>query len=161
MSSANVKVTGDKELIARLLELEPKVRNRVLRPAVTAAARPIRAAAKASVPVRFGALKKSIDLKVKTYRKGVSAIIGPRSDVSYTHTDMFGRQTTVKPSKYAHLVEGGAKPHVIRMGKNNKVVWLHSGTKATRFMENSIESQGAIAMSIMNKKIEEGIIKYA
>lgn len=157
----DIHIIGDKDLIKRLEFLTPSIRKKVLRPAVTAASRPIRQAAKASVPVRFGALKKSIDLKAKSYKETAVAIVGPKTGQSATGVNLFGQSGRIVPTQYAHLVEKGTKPHVIRTGRGRKVIWMHPGSPPTRFMQKALSSQATHASGILNRKIAEGIEKYA
>lgn len=160
-SVANIKLTGDKEIIARLKALPAKVQKKVLRPAVTAASRPVRIAAKRNAPVGQGFLKKAIDLKVKTYRRNVLGMIGPRSDMTFPTKNLWGKPINAKPAWYAVMQNDGVKPHQIMVGKGKKVAWQHPGTVGTKFMEKAYESTKASALSTMNKKLMEGIMKQA
>lgn len=136
-----MKVTGDKELIANLRAMDRAARAKAIRPAVTAAAKPMQAAMTLHAPFRTGALKRSVDTKVKTYKNAVVAIIGPRSDLIEVQTyAKSGRVRRVRPSKYAHLVERGT-------------VRSKANPFATRaFMQTAAESQ-----AILETRIVEGI----
>jgi hypothetical protein len=109
---------GTKALLAELDKLDARVRKRGIRRAVTAAARPVRAAYQGNVPVLFGWLRYAIDLKVKTYRETAVAVVGARSDVSAQVPSGFGGTRTERPSKYAAIIELGAKPHLIPAGRH-------------------------------------------
>lgn len=156
-----IEIFGDKALMARLDRLPDTLRKRVLRPAVTAAGRPVRQAAKANVPIRFGFLKKAIDVKAKSYKTTAVAIVGPRSDMSTTGTNLFGQPIRVSPSLYAHLVEGGVRPHAMPWGPGGKGRWMHPGNAPKRFLERAWESQLATAQAKLNQKIAEGLEKHA
>lgn len=95
--------------IARGRKAGPKLR-RAVRRAMNKAKTPILKAAKREVPKDKGVLRLSLRAKVGTSGETVWAIIGPRRG-------KFKR--TVKKQKqdvdafYAHMVEGGTKPHRI------------------------------------------------
>lgn len=161
MSGYEIRVVGDKELMRRLEKLSRSLSNKILRPAVAAACRPMRSAARAGAPMVMGNLKASIEQKVKTGKVAVFGVIGPRSDVVGTRVDLFGRTVPEKPSKIAHLVEGGARPHTIRTGRGLKVIWKHPGFAGTHFMERAFDRTSHTTQSIMERKIAEGLEKHA
>lgn len=160
-----MKLTGDKALARYLQTLPRGVRNKILRPAMAAAARPVRQAAKANARGSIAAgsrqLEKSIDVKVKSTKRGAYAVIGPRSDKTGERVNLFGVTMSHRPSKISHLVESGAKPHVIMIGRGRKTPWQHPGTPATKFMERAWNSTSSQAMRIIQAKIQEGIAKHA
>lgn len=156
---ANVR--GEKRLLDRLERLKLATQKRILRPAVTAAARPIRQAAKANVPVQLGLLKRSLIVKTITYPQTAVAIVGPQTKLNATRVNLFGRTVLTRPTKYAHLVEGGTRPHLIRLGRGGKVQWMHPGTPPRRFLQRAAENQMATAQAKLNQKIREGLEKYA
>jgi HK97 gp10 family phage protein len=65
-----VKVEGAKELERQLRELPGKVEQKILRQAVTAAAKPILDDARAQAPVKSGALRASLKVRAGKRRKG-------------------------------------------------------------------------------------------
>lgn len=69
------------------------------------AIKPILRAARALAPVRTGALKKSLGIRVKRYTRDgiVYGVMGPRRSKVFTGKN--GK--AIKPSKYAHLAERG------------------------------------------------------
>lgn len=111
------KIKGDlkgvKEAAQALEGLKRGLRNKVLRRAVTAAARVVLRSVKAAeTRRRTGQLKKSLDIKVRTYSSGaVVGVIGP----SRGFRIMLGKQP-VDPIYYAHLVEAGVRPHALGKG---------------------------------------------
>jgi len=107
---AKIEIDGMKELNAAIAALgSASAKGRVTRAAVNAGGRVIRKQAKANARKikRTGALAKSTDMKVKTYKQSGNtvAIIGPQKD--FTITDpVHGK---VNPRLYAHLVELGTE----------------------------------------------------
>lgn len=188
--SINIKaaILGDKALQVRLEGLKRGVRNKILRPAVSAAARPLRQTAKANVPVRSGALRKAIDMKIKSGRQTVFGVVGPRSrpQVLMMYAEP-GRRTARKvvPNFYAHLVEGGTRPHAV--GKGSKLRkrgtiakasrravlrgvraesyeqrgGMHPGTPAVRFLARAFASNLSAMRGVMESKVREGLEKHA
>ena len=78
--------TADATKLMRTLSLMPqKVQRRVAGKAVRAGGKPILQAQKAGVAVDKGTLKKSLGVKVKTYRRSLTALsmIGPRVSGKY------------------------------------------------------------------------------
>lgn len=63
------EVVGQRELFARLRQLPPKVQRKVVRPALRAAAKVIHAEAKQLVPVRSGALQKSLKVRAQKRKR--------------------------------------------------------------------------------------------
>jgi hypothetical protein len=160
-----MRIIGDKALSRYLQTLPRAVRNKILRPAMTSAARPVRQAAKANARGSFAAgsrqLEKTIDIKVKSTRRGAYAVIGPRSDKTGERVNLFGVTVRHIPSKISHLVEAGAAPHVIMLGRGRKTAWQHPGTPATKFMERAWNSTSSQSMRIIEAKIQEGIARHA
>lgn len=69
-------VRGDKALYNALLELEPKMRRKVLQKAANTAMRPVLVAARANAPKKSGDLRRSI--KSKTLKRNRKGYIGQR-----------------------------------------------------------------------------------
>jgi len=86
-------------------KLASDVEKQAMREAVRKASTPMLQDTRAKAPVRTGALKESLAVKVKTYKRGnnatVMAIIGPDSKFVGANGDT--------PAKYAHLVEFGTE----------------------------------------------------
>lgn len=109
----------------KLEKIGQKILGKTLRKAVNAAASQVLKAAKSSVPVQSGLLKKSLGKKVRLYKGGTVAValIGPRTGfkkivviaagkgaVASTKKGQKllaqgGRTYTRNPARYAHLVE--------------------------------------------------------
>lgn len=118
--------------------------------AVKAGAKLIQGAAKARAPKRkgSGALRQSLGIKSVKGSKGRTlsfAVIGPRKKVAkMVPVGRGGRKVRAVPAYYAHLVEGGTKPH--RLSKGAKVARrgkaasgqdagaLHPGAKPQPFL---------------------------
>jgi HK97 gp10 family phage protein len=91
-----------------------KVVLRILPPATRAAARQVVNVARSNVPKRTGQLKKSLGLRVKTYRKDgkAYAAIGARSGFKIqtgvvSRGPKAGEPIYSNPTQYLHLVERG------------------------------------------------------
>lgn len=144
--TGRITITGDKALIDNLRAMGRAARAKAIRPAVTAAAKPMQAAMVLHAPYRTGALKRSIDTKVKTYKDAVVAIIGPRWDQIEVQTFRSIFQTSltnatvrrVQPGRYAHLVEGGT-----HRSKKNPFA-------ERAFMQTAAESQAILETMIVS-----------
>ena len=123
---------------AKLLEdLPASVESRVMGTAVEKAVKPIETLAKSKVPVRTGALRKSITTVVRRYPdKGkIVGIVGPEKGARYLGGRKIVRGgsllNTDRPDKYAHLVEFG---HHTAAGTGAKV----SNTKGTSIRKGTL-----------------------
>ncbi len=115
----SLHVAGATELINRLKQLGPTLKNSVMRDVMKAAARPIVQATKALAPVQTGLLRQSIASVVVKSKDSYSALIGMRhvsgrkrkgakfkpSKTVLRRIADFG--TAGDPARYAHLVEFG------------------------------------------------------
>lgn len=152
----SLSISGEKELLRALDSLESGVRKKGARQAVTKGIRPIKAATKANVPVRYGWLKKAIDSKVKTFSRSgtVVGIIGARSDLEATITDRFGNAERIRPSNYFHLVEFGTAAHEVKLGK---VKVPHPGARGLAPLRRAFEATIGAAQEIMASTLREFI----
>lgn len=110
---AKHELSGMKETIAALEDLDKKLRKKIVRTAARKVMTPIAKDAKRRAPKRTGALKKSIGVKQSVNKKQGVVItrIGARKGYDTT-IEVKGRDGTtrkekVNPSRYAHLVEFG------------------------------------------------------
>jgi HK97 gp10 family phage protein len=125
-NSANLKLTGFKELEAALLKLPPELAKTVEAAALRAGMVPVRKAAigYAGKSKRTGLLQKSIGLTVRRIRRKMqyvnryTARVGPRGGFRQPLLTPSGKQATRKgrpafqdPRYYAHLVEYGTAKH--------------------------------------------------
>lgn len=124
---------------ARLKEMRGDLKYKAINSGLVYAARPIRDAMRAAAPMRTGKLRKSIGTRLANTRQkrrlGIdptmhAVIVGPRS----TH------------GRIANVLEGGAKPHIIRPRDARTVLRLygnkfvaqvsHPGIKARWFIDS-------------------------
>lgn len=138
-------VEGAAELVQWMRKIPLKLKRKVLRDAVREALKPVRSAAKAKAPIRWGYLKRSLGLKVKTYPSGnVVGLTGPRSN--FRVPDPRGGQTksgkpkSIRPAWYAHLVEGGTKR-----------------ARAKPFLGPAADANMNVAASIMVAKVKAAV----
>jgi HK97 gp10 family phage protein len=192
-----LRVGGVQDTINAFRDLPRAIRNRHMRIAMNAGAGVIRDAAVANAPKETGLLKKSLKIKVRVpdasfntrhHGRPAYAVIGPaRNVVGLTQTSKAGlKLTTVKrlqrkgfrgnlvqrrrPSRYAHLVEKGTRPHGIR-AKNVGLLSSgtaifgssvkHPGTKAQSFLSRAVQSSGEAAKQKVIQKLKDGITDWA
>ena len=157
-----VKVTGYKQAKLNAAELVDKIGRGAMREALTKAARLMTAAVRANAPVgATGLLKKSIRQKVitNTKRQSVAAFIGPSNNVS-GQVDRFGTGNiqTVRPSKYAHLVEFGTAS---RGSYGRDRVTISPGNPPRPFLRPAYESTKKAAHSKYKAELGPAIEKTA
>lgn len=157
--SARVRVEGADALILRLALLERGRARNIMRGGLRAAAVPLIARARQLVPIsgldprnltargrvrggkhnrRPGDLLRSIRFSSRGYRDGSL----------YAEVKAGGRRAF-----YAHMVEGGTKPHEIRPRDAKALVVAgrpvakikHPGTRAARFMDRAAQQAGRAA----------------
>lgn len=150
----HMEVEGVAELMAALDGFKAAAQRRITRPAVTAASvvvlRAIRQRAPTKKAGRTGQLRKSLGRVVRTYKATgvVMAVIGPRK--GFISVDEAGRK--VNPVKYAHLVEYGTAPHMVRGA-------LHPGGRAKPFMRPGWHESEGKAKSVLYARIAVEIEK--
>lgn len=154
----------------KMAELTVAVQKQILRKAVRAGAKAPREAAKQDAPKRLGVLGQSISVKIGTNKrdKSVYAVIGPRRGVRGQRPTGTGA-AGVRPSKYAHLVEFGTRPHSLAKGdklarrkqaaKQTAAGKKHPGAKANPFLERAYRQTAAAAKAAMIAVIEAEIKK--
>lgn len=98
--------TGFSPAFRRLNKLEKVKAKAIWRKALRAGATILLKAARELVPTRSKMLRRSLAIRIKSRRRDgvIIAIVGPRQKFEKV---INGRK--VKPSNYAHLVEGGRK----------------------------------------------------
>ncbi|MCR4300180.1 MAG: HK97 gp10 family phage protein [Sulfuricaulis sp.] len=126
-------IEGVEGLQARLLQLPAKLEQKILRGALRAGAVVIKRAADAEVPRRSGKLARTLRVSTKSRRGLVTASI---------------KAGDKNRAWYAHIVEGGAKPHPIR-AKRFPFLRLHGnvfvrkvshpGARPNRFMKRALD----------------------
>jgi HK97 gp10 family phage protein len=160
----------------RLVTMKRALRNRILRKAVRAAAKPVRQAAKANAPRLSGALAASISVRIAVNRRtgAVYAVVGPKRRFEFRR-----RKRTVSsgtPTKIAHLIEGGVRPHSTskgdtlgrtRTGKGGKARVTahrqtgrqHPGFAPRHFLSNAWRSEFRPAVIEMRRVIAAELAK--
>jgi len=128
------RITGGKQITKRLNALEPKVRNKIIRKATRAAARPIASAVKRRAPVLSGMLKKSVKiraLKRSRKAKGIRVMTGK---IAFQGDEFYGG-----------FVEFGH--HIGRRGVANRrfVGGVH-------FMEEAFDARRRLSQKILRLK---------
>ncbi len=156
------KVTGYKQAQHNAKELVDKLHRGGMRGALTKAARLMTAAAKSRAPVgATGLLKKSLKQKVvtNTRKQSVTAYVGPSNNVT-GQVDRFGngKITTVRPAKYAHLVEFGT---AARGSYGRKGQTSDPGNPPRPFMRPAYESTREAAINAYKKELGPSIEKTA
>ncbi len=136
---ASVTITGDKRLMRQLASLGGGAQRRIMRPAITKAAKLVVKTARPLVSVDEGLLKKSLGTQINTYKTGaVIARIGARSGFSETDED----GNTRDPKNYAHLVENGT---------------IFQGPQP--FLRPAMDSNRGTVKQIINKEVGQRIKK--
>lgn len=196
MSRQVVKVFGVSDCVAAFSDLPRTVQNRHMRIALNAAGGVIRDAAVANLPRETGLLRKSVKVKVrvpnashnqKHWGRPAYAVIGPARRVVGLATTVLGKtragikraikaQTGAgsvrirRPSRYAHLIERGTKPHVIRAKTSSQLsdggtvfgkTVRHPGTQGIHFLSRAVSSYGQVAVGKMTRKLQDGVNDWA
>lgn len=146
MANAPMQLFGDRQLERVFKTLGERVHRKLLRQAVNVAATPVVKAAKQNAKKESGLLKKSLGKKIvtNTKRQSVTAIIGPRRDVTGTY-----KGKVRKPSRYAHLVEKG---HIDQAGRY---------IPAQPFLNPALASTQSQSLGILQSKLADGVVKEA
>jgi HK97 gp10 family phage protein len=150
-----VEVRNMKELVAQLDGLEADIKHKVIQTSLLDAAKIVQRVARSLSPLKTGSFRQSIrvrKLKKKEFRGADE--IGAVVDFN------------TKEARYAHIVEGGAKPHVIVPRKK-------SGKKALKFKggyvsrvrhpgfkgKNVLQKAWTTSQASVEKNIEDSITK--
>jgi hypothetical protein len=102
---------------------------------------------------RSGLLRKGMTKKVRSYKSGIAwGAIGPDRDL----VGMWGirKPRRIRPANYAHLVEGGTKPHTIKFKTRNRVM-EHPGTDPHPFRRPALEASKAEAIRKGEEKLAQ------
>lgn len=171
--------------IGTLGRFKSAIQRRILRSALTKAARVLAKEAKKLAPKDSGLLKKSIGYVVRTYKDGrLTAVIGPRRGFKQmvTRTKRFPVKSGTSafaasdiqvtemadPVNYAHLVEYGTEPHSIaggddRLNKSGvagrQIGATHPGAKARPFMRPAYDRKKGEAESVFRQGVADGLIR--
>jgi HK97 gp10 family phage protein len=179
---ATIRIEGVKELFDKLDRIAGtgskgrRTAKAMMRKAMRAGSAPIRKRAKATTPRDTGNLHASIAVKVKQYPSGVTVgIVGPRAKFTRTRTRKGVKRKEVIDAFYAHMVEGGTKPHQIPKrptqaktlsfisggGTRFRKVVMHPGAKAQPFIQKAADRSEKLAAAAFAKKLGEELRKEA
>ncbi len=143
-------IRGLPDLEKRLRELPEKLERKILRQALRQGANVILRDARARVPVKSGALQKSLRVSTSARRGQVRAKIVAGSNKK-------------GGAFYAHIVEGGAKAHVIKGRKGKRLAFgakliyptqvRHPGARAQPFLRPALEQSANAAVEAVAAEI--------
>lgn len=140
MTYKNIK--GATELERTLAQLPVKLERSILRGAVRAAANVIKPIAVSKAPIRKGKLRGSIRVSTRAKGSTVTAII---SAGDRKKGGVF----------YAHMVEGGTKPHLIKAGKS-KSLSIGGGRSVNVRYPSKVNHPGAKPSPFMGPALDQG-----
>lgn len=156
MKQGQMKVEGGKELAKLLRALPDKVADKLMANATSAGGRKLAKAIAQKTPVDTGRLRDSI--KAKRDRKA-----------KYTFTMKVG--PVGKGRFYAHLVEFGSAPHVIKVSKKKRVlsngrdvfgkIVQHPGISAKPFMRPALDESAEAVIKHVGKNLGRGTEREA
>lgn len=150
----SLNIQGAEEIKRRLTELPAKIEAKIMRGALRAGALVLQADAKAHVPVKSGALRDTIRVSTRLKGNTVSAKVtaGNRK----------------KRVFYAHMVEGGTRPHEIkpkqkalRIGNLFAPRVQHPGARAKPFMRPALAASLTAAVSAIADYIRKRLDKVS
>lgn len=148
---ADFKLDGLKELRSAFSQLPDKIERRVIKGAVRSAATPIKTGMRKTAPVESGALSKSIQTVVRTYRQQsmAVAVVGPVSKWIKAPAGRWTKTGNINPALYAHLAEDG---FTTRSGRK---------VAGTGFMEKSFQANVKKSQANLIKTMRRGIEREA
>lgn len=135
MDGVRFNVTGAGVVRRRLAELEPKLRRKYMRQALTKAATPLLRRAKELVPKDEGKLKRSLRKKIRVNPKKTYGIVGAEYSIA----------------PHQHLVERGTVARTHKSGKSTGVM------PARPFMRPAWMATRRVVASILNRVLIAGI----
>lgn len=147
MANNDQTIVGGRALDEFLQQLPVKVERNILRSALRAGANVIKDTAKANVPVKTGALRKSLQVTTGSKGSTVTARLKARGKVA----------------PHAVLVEFGAKPHKIKLrraggltvGGHVVAEVDHPGSRPKPFLRPAFDGQSGAAISAVGAKIRD------
>jgi thymidylate synthase len=173
------QVSGDKEVIAKLMRFHKNVADKTLKKAYREAAKPAKKNLKASLKGKrtktykiggkkvkiktTGSYKKSVVTKVGKAKRGtksVFAVIGAKTKFEFI--DDHGKKH--RPAKYAHLVEGGRKANRIkskRLLSSGQTIFGQEvkAAKPQKLIENAVKKTAPQAKQIITNTVDNEIKK--
>jgi HK97 gp10 family phage protein len=158
-----LRITGDDELVGRLQALD-KTGARITKRAIAAAVQPIIEDAKRRVEPISPTIADAIDFEQKLKNKGQYHYIriGAVTDQSKTTVKAQFNPITGRvqakwhnPSKTAHLVEKGTKPHSLRIYGSIRI--KHPGAKPYPHLIPALEQNEALVEAVFAREAQAGI----
>lgn len=151
MSSRNEVIVGGRELSDQLQQFSVKLEKNIMRGALRAGAVEIRDEVRQRAPVASGDLKKSIRVTSRVKRGQVSASVKVGNAVAW----------------YAHLIEFGTRPHIIRskpgramrFGSTTTAQVNHPGIAGRPFIRPSADEATPRAIAEVTKYIRARMTK--
>lgn len=167
--TARFVLDGGDELARKLSKLSGKVEIKLLARAARAAAKPIVKAARAKAPRESGLLVESLGTFVKRYKRSKTAvaIVGPRRNFRVRkRAQITGASKGREPANYAHLVEGGTRPHFQPHAIIGGIVFTafhHPGIPRGKFefLKPAFDEHKSQAFGVMKRELSKGIAKEA
>lgn len=169
-----------------LLLLPQRVGFKVLRKALNAWGGFVRNFAKQNAPDETGLLKRSLRVKAvipdasfnpKHHGKPAYVLVGPARNIvgpvvggrvlsirkATARVVSGGKVQTRRPSRYAHLIERGTRPHQIKITTKSgrQIIIQHPGTKAHPFIRPAEQAGATQGMAILQQKLRTGIEEEA
>ncbi len=157
--TTGLKIEGVEDVEKALLAIGVKVAQKVVKTAVRKGSKIILKKARDLVPVDTGALKKSLGIKRKIYRRsGVMVdIVGPRKGFEKTGPD--GK--TRNPVNYAHLVEMGGVVRGASIKGRKGTGKLLGNRRANSFLRKAFDENNFRALRAIEREASVGIQRAA
>lgn len=176
-TAVTIEPRGVNNVINALENVRRSMAAKILKQSMDAAMKPMPLLVKSNVPVSFGTLRDSIDKRVKRYTRGaidnavVVGLVGPQNKYAETvaKPNVFSfkaNDTVQKPSKYAHMVEFGTKPHFVPFPgfgrkrtrtrgslSTRKYTFRHPGTKAQPFIQPAFQQGKGWMLAIFERSV--------
>lgn len=154
--TVRIEVQNVDELIAQLDGLSAELKRDVFQDAMMDGARVVQRAARALAPQKTGALRRAIrvrTLKKREARGQIGAVVDFNSKIA----------------RYAHIVEGGAKAHVIKPETKKALKFggaymsrvNHPGFKGKDFLENAWRTTQRFVEDKIARSITLSVAKIA
>lgn len=170
MNGITIDVAEIEKLLAKFGDITPNLMRKSLRRGFAAIGKELKATQKASVKKHQSKVKRNYFYGSKLIRKGTlirsylekSITIKTNVDMRKGKAYMFcgpKRNAPGDPSKYAHFLEFGTKPHKIKVneGRNAGRIFNHPGYKAQPFIAPSYEAIRLRAQRMMIEAMEKAI----
>lgn len=145
------EIAGEKAIRMAIQHIQkPATRNKIMRPAIGAAASAVSKAAKRNAPKETGLLQKSIGSRTITDKRTamVSGVVGPRRGFKQRvrRSRSWASSTPANPLNYAHLVEFGsaAGTRVYKKGPLKGRSRQHPGNPPQPFMRPAMDQTNHI-----------------